>query len=43
MTANSTYWREDNPKNDLRMLNGSLLKFTQQKSAHSGVWRDDLG
>jgi len=41
MTANSTYWMEDNPENGLTILYGLPQKFTQQKSAHNGVWRGD--
>ena len=43
MTANSTYWREDNPKNDCTISHGLLQKITQQKDAHSGVWGADPG
>jgi hypothetical protein len=39
MTANSTYWFEDNPENGLTMLFGLLQKFTLQKTAHSRDWK----
>jgi hypothetical protein len=40
MTANSTYWKEDNAENGLPMLYGLPQKFTQQKTAHSRDWQD---
>jgi hypothetical protein len=42
-SANSTFWFEDNPKNGLHMLYGSLQKITQQKSAHSRDWWGNPG
>jgi len=43
MTANSTYWFEDNPKNGLPVLQGFPKKFTRQKSAHIRVLLAEKG
>jgi hypothetical protein len=42
MTANSTYWRRDNPKNRLPMLNGSLQEKTLSEKTNMVVFGERI-